>query len=162
MVDSKKPEPENKQSESEIKISKNDIKDTENKDKNTTKTADSTADTKDKNSKKEDNKESDKEPPIITDEETIKHKKQYEKRKEYNRRYYAQRKNKILDSKVIPKDTTNKDKEKTKKDTGIPAYKIVLGIIGFVVSIVLLLIFIGNKSDTANNSGNSSFTIQRE
>ena len=161
MVDSKKPEPENKQSESELKNTQNELKNTENKDKNTTKTADSTADTKDKNSKKEDNKESDKEPPIITDEETIKHKKQYEKRKEYNRRYYAQRKNKILDSKVIPKDTTNKDKEKTKKDTGIPAYKIVLGIIGFVVSIVLLLIFIGKNSDTAN-SGNSSFTIQRE
>lgn len=162
MSDDNKTEPENKQSESELKNTQNELKNTENKDKNTTKTADSTADTKDKNSKKEDNKESDKEPPIITDEETIKHKKQYEKRKEYNRRYYAQRKNKILDSKVIPKDTTNKDKEKTKKDTGIPAYKIVLGIIGFVVSIVLLLIFIGNKSDTANNSGNSSFTIQRE
>ena len=161
MVDSKKPEPENKQSESELKNTQNELKNTENKDKNTTKTADSTADTKDKNSKKEDNKESDKEPPIITDEETIKHKKQYEKRKEYNRRYYAQRKNKIAIGEIIPKDTTNKDKEKTKKDTGIPPYKIALGIIGFVASIVLLLIFIGNKSDTAN-SGNSSFTIQRE
>ena len=161
MVDSKKPEPENKQSESELKNTQNELKNTENKDKNTTKTADSTADTKDKNSKKEDNKESDKEPPIITDEETIKHKKQYEKRKEYNRRYYAQRKNKTVAGEIIPKDTTNKDKEKTKKDTGIPPYKIALGIIGFVVSIVLLLIFIGNKSDTAN-SGNSSFTIQRE
>lgn len=162
MVDSKKPEPENKQSESELKNTQNEIKNTENKDKNTTKTADSTADTKPKSSKKEDSKESDKETAVITDEETIKHKKQYEKRKEYNRRYYAQRKNKISVGEVIPKDTTNKDKEKTKKDTGIPAYKIVLGIIGFVVSIVLLLIFIGKNSDTANNSGNSSFTIQRE
>lgn len=162
MVDSKKPEPENKQSESELKNTQNELKNTENKDKKTTKTADSTADTKDKNSKKEDNKESDKEPPIITDEETIKHKKQYEKRKEYNRRYYAQRKNKIAIGEIIPKDTTNKDKEKTKKDNGISPVKIALGLIGFVVSVILILMFIGHKSGINENSGNSSFTIQRE
>ena len=155
MVDSKKPEPENKQSESELKNTQNELKNTENKDKNTTKTADSMADTKDKNSKKEDNKE----PPVITDEETIKHKKQYEKRKEYNRRYYAQRKNKIAIGEVIPKDTSDKDKEKTKKDTGISPVKIALGIIGFVVSVILILMFIGHKG---GDKGNSGFTIQRE
>lgn len=155
MVDSKKPEPENKQSESELK-------NTENKDKNPSKKTDSTSDTKPKSSKKEDNKESDKEPPVITDEETIKHKKRDDKRKEYNRRYYAQRKNKIAIGEVIPKDTTDKVKEKTKKDNGISPVEIALGLIGFVVSVILILMFIGHKSGNNENSGNSSFTIKRE
>lgn len=158
MSDDNKTEPENKQSESEIKISKNDIKDTENKDKNPSKKTDSTSDTKPKSSKKEDNKE----PPVITDEETIKHKKRDDKRKEYNRRYYAQRKNKIAIGEVIPKDTTDKVKEKTKKDNGISPVKIALGLIGFVVSVILILMFIGHKSGNNENSGNSSFTIKRE
>ncbi len=162
MSDDNKTEPENKQSESELKNTQNELKNTENKDKNPSKKTDSTSDTKPKSSKKEDNKESDKEPPVITDEETIKHKKRDDKRKEYNRRYYAQRKNKIAIGEVIPKDTTDKVKEKTKKDNGISPVEIALGLIGFVVSVILILMFIGHKSGNNENSGNSSFTIKRE
>ena len=120
------------------------------------------------------NKKPDSDKLSITDEEIKKKEERLKKRREYNKRYYANKKGTVkntsetVDTKTALKNTDVKNISENKKDTKqkVSSLKIILAVIGLVISTFLIFMFIG-KSHTNTSSSSSSnnavgFEIKRE
>lgn len=156
----------------ELKNTESDVKGAESKDSEQLKNTNSGDSEQSKSTESKDS-----EPPKstestdlkITDEETEKAKKRLEKRRKYNREYYAKLKAKAKNTNKNETDNNQtvlkvlNDKDKTKNKKTVSYSKVILGILALIVSVFLILLFVGsmNKNESAG-SRESGFTIERD